>query len=571
MKKFQGMRNSGVATFFFATILTACSSSPKISPEYRGRAPASVAAKFGLACIANAEVFRGFDHGYEMEKELDQALESLFAPLSGAERERALALALAESYAYGQHLLGEYESLIDRGYPLERIMRVSSVYSELQALFFIRHDLERYAKHEFSAAVVDRLMSESGGAPERGIFLIQDASAALLTKWHGYLSERSDESAYATAAFAELESAAEELNATAAACGSGALPDRHVTAPDSKVISAVRSLKKNPNAYRLFQSPSKLHALSVASIVRERGRAVQREWRHLISRTPQATTTDKVFYPSVSRSGNIFGTNFPKKIWALTFDDGPHGGTATRPSFTKEVLANLKKHEMHASFFILSQNLDRRDCPGVVPRVVRKYGKDGKVLSEKTIDIRKDRPGRVFPELALAERDQGHAVNSHSYYHSELPKDVEIEQECEINVATQVFTDQMGARPDFFRLPYGAGVNIPSVRAKIAAGNMIHVYWNVDTLDWQDHDPQSIYVRAVKQIKTNGQGVILFHDIHPQSVIASELVMNYLKDPANGLETVTIPEIVDRMNAAGAVVGSASVKKTSRHRSTRAD
>ncbi len=41
-------------------------------------------------------------------------------------------------------------------------------------------------------------------------------------------------------------------------------------------------------------------------------------------------------------------------------------------------------------------------------------------------------------------------------------------------------------------------------------------------------------------------GVILFHDIHPQTVIASEMVMNYLN---NENKTVcTVGEVVDYLN-----------------------
>jgi peptidoglycan/xylan/chitin deacetylase (PgdA/CDA1 family) len=206
---------------------------------------------------------------------------------------------------------------------------------------------------------------------------------------------------------------------------------------------------------------------------------------------------------------------------------------------------------MKATFFVLSQHLERTDCPGVGPRMIKVLNKKRQVVSTSTYNILKNRPSTVFPELALAERDAGHAVASHSYYHSVVPKDNDVEQNCEINLAMDVFTDKLGVRPTFFRLPYGAGVSISKVRAKIAAANAIHVYWSVDTLDWQDHDPASIVNRTLKAIQTGGRGVILFHDIHPQSVIASEQIMAYLKDPKNKLETVTLPEIVDRLNGAG--------------------
>ena len=80
---------------------------------------------------------------------------------------------------------------------------------------------------------------------------------------------------------------------------------------------------------------------------------------------------------------------------------------------------------------------------------------------------------------------------------------------------------------------------------------MLHVFWNVDTLDWQDKDPASILARAKKQMQANGHGVILFHDIHPQSVEASKKLLEWsktLKGTSDEIRWVTLPEIVDEMN-----------------------
>ena len=82
---------------------------------------------------------------------------------------------------------------------------------------------------------------------------------------------------------------------------------------------------------------------------------------------------------------------------------------------------------------------------------------------------------------------------------------------------------------------------------------MVHVGWNVDSLDWADKDPNSIREKTIKQIKQLSHGVILFHDIHPQSVIASEMIMTYFQElqktnPEKEIRLVTIPEITDEMN-----------------------
>jgi hypothetical protein len=49
-----------------------------------------------------------------------------------------------------------------------------------------------------------------------------------------------------------------------------------------------------------------------------------------------------------------------------------------------------------------------------------------------------------------------------------------------------------------------------------------------------------------------GRGVVLFHDIHPQSVIASKKLVEWSQTlkGSNAIRWVTIPEIVDEMNGA---------------------
>jgi peptidoglycan/xylan/chitin deacetylase (PgdA/CDA1 family) len=60
-----------------------------------------------------------------------------------------------------------------------------------------------------------------------------------------------------------------------------------------------------------------------------------------------------------------------------------------------------------------------------------------------------------------------------------------------------------------------------------------HFFWRVDSLDWQDHNPESIRDRVVTQMNAVKKGIILFHDIHPQSAAAAKLMTDYfLKNPS---------------------------------------
>jgi len=222
------------------------------------------------------------------------------------------------------------------------------------------------------------------------------------------------------------------------------------------------------------------------------------------NRRPQAV--EPRIFPSATAKGNITGNSFPKDAWALTFDDGP----STR--HTPNVLANLRANNVKATFFVLAQSL------------------------------------RVLRTLAHAQRDQGHGLANHSYSHPQLTRLGTLGLEHEIKDSTTVQTEVWGQRPRFFRCPYGSGTNVPRIREVIAREKMIHVFWNVDSLDWQDRNPQTVFERTVKQMRLSRGGVILYHDIHAQSVIASELLMKHFND--KGLRSVTLSEIVDEINAA---------------------
>ena len=67
-------------------------------------------------------------------------------------------------------------------------------------------------------------------------------------------------------------------------------------------------------------------------------------------------------------------------------------------------------------------------------------------------------------------------------------------------------------------------------------------------LDWKDKNPQSIYNRTVKQMNRSpkNSGIILFHDIHAQTVIASQLVLNYLLE--NEYKVCPVGEVVNHLN-----------------------
>ncbi len=92
-----------------------------------------------------------------------------------------------------------------------------------------------------------------------------------------------------------------------------------------------------------------------------------------------------------------------------------------------------------------------------------------------------------------------------------------------------------------FRLPYGSGVRNAEVGKRFARGNLEHMFWAVDSLDWQDKNPESIKDNVLKQMRAVKKGIILFHDIHPQSLRATQLLIEEFK--ANGTQIVSMSKL----------------------------
>ncbi len=223
------------------------------------------------------------------------------------------------------------------------------------------------------------------------------------------------------------------------------------------------------------------------------------------SKNSKALNTAR-FYPSNERAGNITGNEFPSKVWSLTFDDGPGS------SNTFKVMNNLKKHSMRASFFQVTKN------------------------------------AKALPQVTKTLVQNGMEIACHSYGHKETPKLNPDQRNYEIRTASQDLA-KISERPmQFYRLPYGAGVSVGDIRTRIAASDMIHVFWNVDTLDWMAQPPADIVARTIKQVRGSSKdaGVILFHDIHDRTVIASEEVMRFLTQ--DNRKVCVLEEIVDNIN-----------------------
>jgi len=144
------------------------------------------------------------------------------------------------------------------------------------------------------------------------------------------------------------------------------------------------------------------------------------------------------------------------------------------------------------------------------------------------------------------------ALGNHSHSHANLPRQGAASLRREIVDSTATHRQAFGYKPTYFRCPYGAcGGNGSNIRQMIANEGMVHIFWNIDSLDWQDKNPASIVNRVKRAMAVAKKGIILFHDIHPQSVEATKMLMDDWKPRLNSgdMRLLTIPQAISELNS----------------------
>lgn len=211
----------------------------------------------------------------------------------------------------------------------------------------------------------------------------------------------------------------------------------------------------------------------------------------------------------------IWGNNLPEKTVVLTFDDGPHYRN------TPLILDVLKQYDVHGYFFSIGKNLG--DSDGKQVTATRNDGIVKRII------------------------DEGHILANHSYSHAILTKLDQSGREDEINKTNLLISKNKGSENNLFRPPYGS--RDKELDALTTKDGMISVMWNIDSMDWADPIPESIADRTLLELEKNKKGILLFHDIHKQSVYALPSILNALAE--QGYRVVTLDGRSFTENASG--------------------
>ena len=176
----------------------------------------------------------------------------------------------------------------------------------------------------------------------------------------------------------------------------------------------------------------------------------------------------------------------------------------------------------------------------------------------------------LHADVARKVLDAGHLIANHSYSHPVLPKLPDVERQSEIDRTNPLIAKVIGHNTDLFRAPYGA--RNKEILAQVTEEGMKSVMWNVDSLDWADPIPESIAMRVLHELNQSHRGIVLFHDVHKQGVLAlSPIIEELLRQdytflaPENGkfvkAELPPAPVRADETPTAAAQPPAASAEK----------
>jgi peptidoglycan/xylan/chitin deacetylase (PgdA/CDA1 family) len=234
---------------------------------------------------------------------------------------------------------------------------------------------------------------------------------------------------------------------------------------------------------------------------------------------PDALGTERVLTITPKEFQDIGSINYKQSLplkdheVVLTFDDGPI------PPYTNSVLDTLAANCVKATYFLVGEMAQLR------PYLVR----------------------RIYNE--------GHSIGTHSQHHPfafQRLSMARVEREVDggITSVDNALGDPRAVSP-FFRIP-GFG-RTKAIDHYLETKGLITWSADVDTDDWMRGTTPSILIkRTMKRLNARGRGIILMHDIHPDTALALPALLKELKKEgyhvvhvvAAGERPKSLPEVV---------------------------
>ena len=223
--------------------------------------------------------------------------------------------------------------------------------------------------------------------------------------------------------------------------------------------------------------------------------------KHHLKRLDDKLTIEPKVLEQNCRYESDISTKPPAKRVALTFDDGPE------PVQTEFILEVLKKYNISATFFMIGKKVQQH------PELVEKVrASNQQIIANHSWD----HPN--FHEISLNEQTEQVIRNEHLLVNDMQPK--------------------------FFRYPYG--------NSSCETNELVHsrgykiVGWHIDSCDWAFEKNGSVDIKeatscgvipqyhhdyvghVVSSVRARNGGIILMHEIHPNTVKQLEEIIKQL-------------------------------------------
>lgn len=212
----------------------------------------------------------------------------------------------------------------------------------------------------------------------------------------------------------------------------------------------------------------------------------------------------------------LFSVKTKKKVFALTFDDGPD------PSYTPKILRILKEKNVPATFFMVGQMV------------------------------------KVHSSTGMLVVNAGYPIGGHTWTHPMRTK----RPVWEIDHTDTVIKEKLGITPQMFRPPYGIRNNGLASVASERGENVI--IWSSDSDDWNRNTNAAIIHNNVMRNAGSG-GIALMHDgggNRSATVAALPGIIDALH--ARGYQLVTVPELMKLGKPETARIGNKPPRKNAK-------
>jgi len=140
-------------------------------------------------------------------------------------------------------------------------------------------------------------------------------------------------------------------------------------------------------------------------------------------------------------------------------------------------------------------------------------------------------------ETLIRILSDGHEIGSHGYFHKDMKKLTEEQNEIEIVNTEKLVLALTGYKMTLFAPPSGSFSNKTlKVAEKLGYKTIM---WSKDTVDWRDKSVETVYNRATKNIQ-NGDFVLMHPKAHTAEALAE--ILTYYGE--KGIRAVTVSECI---------------------------